>query len=143
MGGFLFLVFPPYYSPTGLHIGQFTKAPWLNLLFDKKTIAMACNRLNASYGEKFTKYLMKDPKDANGRLGSINCLEISEFDKIVKEQKWWVEEKTNLPLLKTGEFARRHKYLRLLSCIPAEILARAPYLAEYFTHRVVRILKKI
>lgn len=142
-GGFLFLVFPPYYSPTGLHINQFTSVPWLNLLFDKKTIAMAHNGLVASYDGKFKKWLIKDPKYANGRLGSINCMEISEFEKIVKEQKWYVEEKTNLPLLKTGEFARKHKYLRLLSYIPAEILARAPYLAEYFTHRVVRILKKI
>ncbi len=142
-GGYLILVFPPFYSPTGLHISQFTRIPWLNVLFDINTISSAYNKIVASYGDKFKNYLTKETTAENSRFGSINCTTILHFDTIVKEQKWYVEEETNLPLFKVGLLSLKHKYISFLLSLPCFIFSNILFTKEYFTHRIVRILRKI
>ncbi len=140
-GGHVFINFPPYFHPFGMHLSDLIGIPWVHLLFGRKTLACVYRELAASLPDgsrrmalRFTEESDKDPdgSDKNTSIkGSlqmtyINGMTVKHFDEILRQQTAFIiEYRKNIPL---------RKFLFLPS--------RLPLLKEALTKMTVAVLKK-
>lgn len=112
--GKIFVTFgPPWYAPYGAHMGFFTKIPWLNIIFDEKTVIDVRRRFRNDDAEKYEQV-----------DGGLNKMTLSKFEKIVR--------KSGLQIVsKNFDCA---KGLRLLG--------RIPFIQELFVNQVNCILMR-
>jgi SAM-dependent methyltransferase len=74
-GGTILMTFgPPWYAPYGSHMHFFTKVPWLNLLFDEKTVMTVRTRFRSDGAARY--------EDVESGL---NKMTVAKFEKLIAE----------------------------------------------------------
>lgn len=137
-GGQCFLVFPPYYHPTGSHLeGYVSRLPYANVLFPSRVLIRAVDEVLAERGDRFKP----GPLRPGDRLYWLNGLTARGFDRILARSGFEVVSLRHLPLLSPMNRTWEARRMRYYSWLVAP-LARAPWVREYFTHRIVAVLRK-
>jgi SAM-dependent methyltransferase len=136
-GGRLLLVFPPYYHPTGSHLeGYVSHVPYANALFPSKVLVAAVDEIMAERGD--TRLRVLRPGD---KLYWLNGLTIAGFRELLTRLDYEVVSYELLPLfsrLNRKYDAWRMKYYAWVF----SALRGIPVVREYFTHRIVAVLRK-
>jgi SAM-dependent methyltransferase len=136
-GGRLLLVFPPYYHPTGSHLeGYVSHVPYANAAFPSSVLVAAVDEILAERGD--TRQRTLRPGD---KLYWLNGLTIGGFRELLGRVDFQVVSFDLLPLfsrLNRKYDAWRMKYYAWVFTA----LRSVPFVQEYFTHRVVAVLRK-
>jgi SAM-dependent methyltransferase len=103
----------PWFSPYGSHMHFFVKVPWINLLFDEKTV-MSVRRYFRDDGA--TRY-----EDVEGGL---NRMSVARFEKLVRDTG-----------LRVG-----YKHYEGIKGI--NVLCKIPYVRELFVNNISCVLEK-
>ena len=113
-GGELLLTFgPPWYAPSGSHMGYFAPIPWMNLLFSERTIM----RVRARYrDDAATRYEEVE--------GGLNQMTVAKFERLVAESGLVV------------------KYRKYGSVRGIDVLGKLPVLRELFVNLITVVLAK-
>jgi SAM-dependent methyltransferase len=137
-GGLFFLVFPPYYHPTGAHLeGYVSHLPYANVLFSQRVLLRAVEEILDERGDGFRPRPLR-PSD---KLYCLNGLTIRGFQRALARSDLEVVSMKLLPLF--SELNRKYDAWKMKYYAWAfSLLARAPVVRESFTHRVVAILRK-
>jgi SAM-dependent methyltransferase len=137
-GGRCFLVFPPYYHPTGSHLeGYVSRLPYANVLFPSRVLIRAVDEVLAERGDRFKP----GPLRPGDRLYWLNGLTVRGFDRLVARSGFEVVSLRHLPLLSPMNRTWKARRMRYYAWLVAP-LARVPWVREYFTHRIVAVLRK-
>jgi len=136
-GGRLLLVFPPYYHPTGSHLeGYVSHVPYANALFTSRVLVTAVDEILAARGD--TRQRVLRPGD---KLYWLNGLTIRGFREILARVDFEVDSYELLPLF--SRLNRKYDAWRMKYYAWAfRALRSMPLLREYFTHRIVAVLRK-
>lgn len=103
----------PWFSPYGSHMHFFVKIPWINLLFDEKTVMNVRSHFR---NDGATRY-----EDVEGGL---NKMSVAKFEKL------------------TGESGLRAKYRHYEGIKGINVLCTIPYFRELFVNNISCILEK-
>jgi SAM-dependent methyltransferase len=136
-GGRLLLVFPPYYHPTGSHLeGYVSRVPYANAIFPSRVLVAAVDEILAERGDTRPRTLRPGDK-----LYWLNGLTIRGFLEILARLDAEVLSLELLPLF--SRLNRKYDAWRMKYYAWAfSALRRVPVAREYFTHRVVAVLRK-
>ncbi len=143
-GGMLFSVFPSYYFPFGgAHLDHVTKMPFIQWLFDPKTLNIAYHEIIDSRGEKAYWYKSKkneknDWRTLHGGIG-INGTTFRKFKTIVKEIGFSRIHIIPTPLFSVGGFSIHHPEIKFISGVLKPLL-KIELLQDYLSHRIVAVL---
>jgi SAM-dependent methyltransferase len=137
-GGRLLLVFPPYFHPTGAHLeGYVSRSPYSNLFFPSSALVRAIAEILEERGDLFRPHPLR-PGD---KLHSLNGLTIKQFEQIVREIDFEVEQLRLLPLFSKANRNYRSWRMKYYAWV-FKVLPRVRLVRECFTHRVVALLRK-
>jgi SAM-dependent methyltransferase len=142
-GGYLAVVFPPYYDVSaGSHLhGYATRVPGLNLLFPTRTLKAAATRLFAGEGVDYRRYLRDLPSD---KLWNQNGLTVRRFKQLVRGSGFEVAVWRQLGHL--DHRISRRRGVKALATRPvylaAELPAQIPILEEVLCLRICAVLQK-
>ncbi len=137
-GGRAFLVFPPFFHPTGAHLeGYVSHMPYANLVFPPKILMKAIDEILADRGGAFRP----QPLQPGHILYSLNGLTVSGFEEILKESGFKTRSVTLLPLFSRANRRYADWKMKYYAWI-FRWLTRVPLLREAFTHRIVATLVK-
>jgi len=132
-GGYIYLGFPPYYSPWGAHMNRWLYLPWPQLLFSERTIINAAARidertqLNARSAPLF-RLDFRNPMICS----YVNKLTVSQFERMLKQVPLRVIYAEHLPLgWRVAPRAARLMHL----------LVNLPGLQEIFTSQAIYVLQ--
>ena len=137
-GGRCFLVFPPYFHPTGAHLeGYVSRTPWTHLLFPSSVLLSAIDEILLERGDGYRP----QPLRPGDRLYFLNGITIRSFRRMLERSQFKINSIELLPLF--SKLNRKYKawkmryYAWLFS-----LLTRVPVAQECFTHRIVAVLSK-
>lgn len=85
-GGRIYVNFPPYYHPFGLHMSDAINIPWVHAFFSEKALIAAYRHLVKGLPdeeERLSLRLSKRP-DGTEYVGYVNKMSIKRFKKILK-----------------------------------------------------------
>jgi SAM-dependent methyltransferase len=137
-GGRVFLVFPPYYHPTGSHLeGYVSRLPYANVLFPSRVLVRAVGEVLAERGDAFRP----GPLRPGDRLYWLNGLTARGFDRLLARSGFEVVSLRHLPLFSPVNRSYGARRMRYYAWLVAP-LARLPGIREYFTHRIAAVLRK-
>lgn len=137
-GGGAFIVFPPYYHPTGSHLeGYVSRLPYANAIFPGRVLVRAVDEILAERGDRFRPGALR-PGD---KLYWLNGLTIGEFEAMVDASGFETVSMRLLPLVSRVNRLYGRFGLRYLAWALAP-LPKVPVVREYFTHRVAAALRK-
>jgi SAM-dependent methyltransferase len=144
-GGRVAIVFPPYYDILGgSHLsGYATRFPGLNLLFTTRALRSAVlkdlDERKIEYGPFFREV-------STDKLWNLNGLTIREFQSIVKNSQFYVEQMHYMGHL---QFRRDYKNPKASSnpvwrvaYVLAQASAQIPFIQEALCSRVCAVLRK-
>jgi SAM-dependent methyltransferase len=136
-GGRLLLVFPPYYHPTGSHLeGYVSHVPYANAIFPSKVLVAAVDEILAERGD--TRQRVLRPGD---KLYWLNGLTVRGFRELLSRLDYEVVSYELLPLF--SRLNRKYDAWRMKYYAWAfRALRSLPVVQEYFTHRIVAVLRK-
>ncbi len=85
-GGRIYINFPPYYHPTGAHLSDVIRIPWVQLFYSEKTLIAAYKRLVSGLPDEEDRLSLRFSKDAHGEehLTYINKMTLARFKKMCK-----------------------------------------------------------
>jgi len=137
-GGWLLLVFPPYFHPTGAHLeGYVSRMPYTQLLFPASVLRRAVDEILAERRDGYHPQALR-PGD---RLYGLNGLTIRRFEQLVRRSGFEVAWLELLPLLSPANRKYEPWRMRYYAWV-FRWLPRLPLLREIFTHRIVAALRK-
>lgn len=86
-GGRIYINFPPYYHPTGIHMSDVIGIPWVHMLFSEKTLIAAYKDLVKGLPDEQERLSLRFSTDDQGReyISYLNKMTIRKFHGIVKE----------------------------------------------------------
>ncbi len=139
--GFIFLYFPPFYSPWGAHLDGWINFPWPHLFFSDRTLIEAARRVEIRLAHN-ANYIPPAQVDWSRvqQLPDLNRVTVSQFLTLIRDLELRIVMQRMLPfgwryLSQQGWFAR--SLLIFLNC-----LARLPFLREVVTTKTVFVLAK-
>lgn len=113
-GRILITFAPPWYAPYGSHMHNFTRLPWVNLMFSEKTVMAVRARFR---DDGATRY-----EDVPGGL---NRMTVGKFERLINQAGLKIE-------------------MKLLECVKGmNFLSSLPLLRELFTNRVSASLSRL
>ena len=123
-GGRIFLNFPPYHHPYGLHLQDAIALPWAHLFFSDKTMISVYKDAvkNLPNGEERVKFRISE---CGEKVSFINKMTVRRFKKILKQLELVPIYYKEVPLRKK-----------------LSLLAKLPYIKEGFLQMVVCVIKK-
>ncbi len=137
-GGRFFLVFPPYYHPTGSHLDGFVShLPYANVLFPSPVLVRAVDEVLVERGDPFRP----GPLRPGDKLYWLNGLTVRGFESLLARSGFEVEFCRLLPLFSPLNRMYAPWRMRYYAWLFAP-LSRLPIARECFTHRVVAVLRK-
>jgi SAM-dependent methyltransferase len=137
-GGRCYLVFPPYFHPTGAHLeGYVSRIPWTHLLFPSSVLLSAVDEILSERGDDYRP----QPLRPGDRLYFLNGITISSFRRILRRSRFQVDSMQLLPLF--SRLNRRYEAWRMrYYAWVFSLLTHIPVVQECFTHRIVAVLSK-
>lgn len=86
-GGRVYINFPPYFHPTGIHMSDVIGIPWVHMLFSQKTLIQAYKELVKGLPDEQERLSLRFSTDENGReyISYLNRMTIRRFHGIVKK----------------------------------------------------------
>jgi len=104
---------PPWYAPHGSHMHFFTKIPWVNILFDERTVMNVRKEFRSDGANRYEEV-----------RGGLNRMTVAKFEKLVSESGLHVISK---------------KY----RCVKGvNFLGKIPFARELFINNVSCVLSK-
>lgn len=127
VGGKIYINFPPYNHPFGVHLSDAIGIPWVHLFFTEKTLIETYKDLTKSLPDHKERIDLRIGVNKNGHeyFSYINKMTIKKFQRIIK----------------LSEFKKIHYKIVPLRKIIA-LISKIPVLKEYFTKMVVFIGEK-
>lgn len=85
-GGRVYLNFPPYYHPMGIHMSDVIGIPWVHLLFSEGTLIAAYRELVRGLPDEAQRLDLRFSIDENGRtyISYLNKMTIRKFKRLLK-----------------------------------------------------------
>lgn len=135
-GGMFCSVFPPYFGPDGHHIKRI-KWPWMNVFFSTNVVYAV---LKNEYGDNYKLW------ENNNKLlrSGLNGTTVREFNQLISHSKFNLEYKKYAPLFSKPTRLYKKINNKVYNLI-LQTIFKVPILLglkEYFTHRIVFIVKK-
>lgn len=127
VGGRLYVNFPPFNHPYGAHLKDVIGIPWVHLFFSDKTMIEAYKRLVSDLPDKEMRIQFRIGKRGNGEeyFSYLNKISIHKYHKYLKSTPFSIYYYNEEPV-------RPYVWL----------LAKLPFMKEFFTKMVVCILEK-
>lgn len=96
-GGRLYINFPPYFHPTGIHMSDVIGIPWVHMLFREKTLIAAYKDLVKGLPDEKERLSLRFGTDENGRecISYLNKMTIRKFKRITAKmglKLYWYKE---------------------------------------------------
>lgn len=87
-GGRIYLNFPPYYHPTGIHMSDVISIPWVHLIFSEQTLITAYKDLVRGLPDEAQRLNLRFSTDETGRtyISYLNKMTIRKFHRLLKEE---------------------------------------------------------
>lgn len=125
--GMIYINFPPYNHPYGVHLSDVIGIPWVHLFFSEKTLINTYKDLVKSLPDGFERIDLRIDVDMKGNeyFSYINKMTIKEFRKIIDRCRFKKLYFKIIPLRKI-----------------TTPISKLPILSEYFTKMVVFIGQK-
>lgn len=112
-GRILITFAPPWYAPYGSHMHNFTRLPWVNILFSEKTVMSVRSRFRDDGAMRYEDV-----------PGGLNRMSVAKFERLLDE-------------------AGLNTEMKLLECVRGmNFLSSLPLLRELFTNRISASLSK-
>jgi len=126
-GGRVFINFPPYFHPTGIHMSDVIGIPWVHMLFSEKTLISAYKDLVKGLPDEKERLELRFGKDKNGKeyISYLNKMTIRKFRAIVKDMALELHWYREIPL---------RRYFSLF--------AKIPVLKEMFVKMCACVIEK-
>lgn len=126
-GGRLYINFPPYYHPTGIHMSDVIGIPWVHMLFTQKTLINAYKDLVKGLPDEADRLSLRFSTDENGKeyISYLNKMTIRRFRAIAKKMKLDILWYKEIPL---------RSYFKLF--------AKLPLLKEMFVKMCACVIEK-
>ncbi len=126
-GGRLYINFPPYYHPMGIHMSDVIGIPWVHMLFSQKTLIDAYKDLVKGLPDEKERLSLRFSTDENGKeyISYLNKMTIRKFHAIAK--------KMNLDIYWYNEIPLR-SYFKLFT--------KTPLLKEMFVKMCACVIEK-
>lgn len=126
-GGRLYINFPPYYHPTGIHMSDVIGIPWVHMLFTQKTLINAYKDLVKGLPDEADRLSLRFSTDENGKdyISYLNKMTIRRFRAIAKKMKLDILWYKEIPL---------RSYFKLF--------AKTPLLKEMFVKMCACVIEK-
>lgn len=139
-GGYVYLYFPPFYSPWGAHLDSWINFPWPHLLFSAQSLVKAAAIVEEQkrYNEQFI-LPARVPWSELQDLYELNRLTIHRFKKLIKRSGLRVILLRFLPF---GHHALRQGFLREVLLCLLRALSQIPLLNEVIVTKIVCVLTK-
>lgn len=138
--GFLYLYFPPFYSPWGAHVDGWINFPWPHLLFSERSIVRAAALIEhrKRYNEQFILPAQVHWNEIE-ELYELNRLTIQQFLRLVKRADLQILQCRFLPFARHA--LRQAGPWRLL---PALLYAasRIPFFNEIMVTKIACVMTK-
>ena len=85
-GGRIYLNFPPYYHPTGIHMSDVIGIPWVHLLFSEQTLIAAYKELVRGLPDEAQRLSLRFSTDETGRtyISYLNKMTIRKFHRLLQ-----------------------------------------------------------
>ena len=127
-GGRVYINFPPYYHPTGIHMSDVIGIPWVHLLFPERTLIAAYKDLVRGLPDEDERLSLRFGTDGNGRetITYLNRMTIRKFQKLLRS-------------MELVPYAYRELPLRRYFALPAKL----PVLKELFVKMCVCVIEKV
>ena len=145
-GGFIFSVFPSYFTPTEAHLNSVTRTPCLQWFFDAKHIQKAYDQIIHSRPIDETYWYYKrgeggyDWAKLGGGIG-INGTTVDMIKEIAINAGFSRIKIMKAPILSVGHLANKYNNLKQLSKF-FKIFTKINLTKDFFTHRIVTIFVK-
>lgn len=125
--GRLYVNFPPFNHPYGAHLKDVIGIPWVHLFFSDKTMIEGYKRLVSPLPDRDMRIRFRIGRRENGEeyFSYLNKISIQRFHEYLKNTDFSVYYYNEVPV---------RPYVALL--------AKLPYVKEFFTKMVVCILEK-
>ncbi len=140
-GGVLIVVFPPFYCPTEHHLSGVSWTPAIHWFFNKNTLFSAYREIiKERPGAEWYLPSNEHLHDWEA-LYTLNGINVSKFQTIVREQGWKADE-IDLPFwLATTRHVHNHQWRRNLWRVLG-LVNKVPGIRELATDRICAILRK-
>jgi len=85
-GGRIYLNFPPYYHPMGIHMSDVIGIPWVHLLFSEQTLIAAYKELVHGLPDEAQRLDLRFSTDETGRtyISYLNKMTIRKFHRLLQ-----------------------------------------------------------
>lgn len=85
-GGRVYLNFPPYYHPMGIHMSDVIGIPWVHLLFSERTLIAAYKDLVRGLPDEAQRLDLRFSTDETGRtyISYLNKMTIRKFRRLLR-----------------------------------------------------------
>lgn len=139
-GGYLYLHFPPFYSPWGAHLDGWINFPWPHLFFSERTLVQAAAFVEEQehYNERFIPPAQVHWGELQ-ELYELNRLTIHQFSQMVREANLRVLQCRLLPF---GRHALQRGVLKRSLLAMLRAASRIPLLNEVVVTKIVCVLTK-
>ena len=99
-GGRLYVNFPPYYHPTGIHMSDVIGIPWVHMFFREKTLIAAYKELVKGLPDEQERLSLRFSVDENGKeyISYLNKMTIRKFHRIIRKMGLKLSWYRELPL---------------------------------------------
>lgn len=86
-GGRIYLNFPPYYHPMGIHMSDVIGIPWVHLLFSEQTLIAAYKELVRGLPDEAQRLDLRFGTDESGRtyIRYLNKMTIRKFRRLLRD----------------------------------------------------------
>lgn len=86
-GGRVYINFPPYFHPTGIHMSDVIGIPWVHLLFSERTLIAAYTDLVRDLPDREQRLDLRFSTDENGKvfISYLNKMTIRKFRRLLKQ----------------------------------------------------------
>lgn len=139
-GGYLYLYFPPFYSPWGAHLDGWINFPWPHLFFPEQIIVQAAYLVEKQmrYNEQFI-LPAQVPWGELQELYELNRLTIRQFIQLVREADFRV---LLFRLLPVGHHLLRQNVLGKILLALLRTASQIPVVNEIVVTKIVCVLTK-
>ncbi len=126
-GGRLYINFPPYFHPMGIHMSDVIGIPWVHMLFTQKTLITAYKDLVKGLPDEKERLSLRFSIDEKGKeyISYLNKMTIRKFRAIAK--------KMNLDIYWYNEIPLRSYF---------NLFAKTPILKEMFVKMCACVIEK-
>lgn len=130
-GGRIYINFPPYYHPMGIHMSDVIGIPWVHLFFSERTLIEAYKELVRGLPDEAQRLSLRFSTDAQGRtyISYLNKMTIAKFHRLLKETGWkplWYREIPLRPFL--APLARvpvvKELFVKMCACVMEKPVGR-------------------